>query len=167
MNKLINALLAIFAAFALVGVWSLAPPQESYLSDMEVEAVNWFWAEPQRDASNDGNSMMIGERWFAKGFGVHATTELKVIVPATAKWFITYIGIDDEVGEDVPASVLFTIIGDGAILYESPMMGATDPPRRVYLNVEGISELRLIASDGGDTPNHDHANWANARFISE
>lgn len=166
MNKLLNSILAIFAAFALVGVWSLLPPQETYLSDLDVEVVSWFWAEPQRDASSDGNSLMIGERWFARGYGVHATTELKVAVPSTAKAFITYIGIDDEVGEEVPSSVQFLITGDGAAMYESPIMSATDPPRRVFLNVEGVSELRLIATDGGDSPNHDHANWANARFVS-
>ncbi|MDP8242772.1 MAG: NPCBM/NEW2 domain-containing protein [Candidatus Hinthialibacter antarcticus] len=167
MKNALSPLLAVLAAFALVGAWSLLPPQDVFISDLEVEVVSWYWAEPQRDASTDGNSLMIGERWFARGYGVHAATELKVPVPSTAKAFITYIGIDDEVGEEVPSSVQFIIIGDGATLYESPMMVATDPPRRVYLNVEGIAELRLIATDGGDSPNHDHADWANARFLSD
>lgn len=167
MKNIRHALIAVLAAFAFVGAWSLLPPREIFLSDLDVEVVKWYWEEPKPDQSVDGNSLIIGEQWYARGYGVHAESELKIIVPSTAKSFITYIGIDDEVGEDVPSSVVFRVLGDGAVLYESPIMHAVDPPRRVYLNVEGIAELRLIVTDGGDLPNHDHADWANARFISE
>lgn len=156
---------AVFA-LAAAGAMSLAPAGDVHLADLDVEVADWYWAEPKPDASVDGNSLIIGETWYPRGYGVHAETELRVMTPPGATHFVSYIGIDDEVAEDLPASVQFVIIGDGAVLFESPVMTASDPPRRVVIDVVGIKELRLVANDGGDSPNSDHADWANARFVT-
>ncbi|MBI1390347.1 MAG: hypothetical protein GC154_18065 [bacterium] len=158
-------ILAILGVLAIVGVSALLPPRPVYLSDLKVEVVRYYWANPQRNASVDGNSLIIGEKWYEKGYGVHAETELKVLVPPGYTHFVSIIGVDDEIKDDLPASVQFQLVGDGVILFESPVIRAADAPRRIVVDVSDVEELHLIAKDGGDGPNSDHADWANARFI--
>lgn len=165
LGQVVRWLLAALLLFAGIGVWSQVPSLDQYLSDMDtLTVVSWEWAEPRMDASIDGNSMLIGERFYSKGVGVHANTELAVSVPGGYRYFTADVGVDDEVGEDLPATLSFRVYGDGVVLYESPVMRPQDPARRFFVDIRGVNELRLVCTDMGDGNIGDHGNWAIARF---
>ncbi len=155
--------LAIVMAFVF---WKTFPTRPLYLSDIpELETVVKTWDDPQRDRTIQGNSIIIDEKYYEKGLGVHAKSEIKVPVPPGYTHFTADIGINDEVPDHAPASVRFTLIGDGTVLFESSVIRADMPPKRIFINVEWIAELTLRVDDAEDGENSDHADWANARFI--
>lgn len=158
---------AFLIVLAAIGFWQLLPSMNRYASDIDgLEIVHWEWTEPKMDASCDGNSLIINGKFYSKGIGVHAPTDIRVPVPFGYSHFVCEVGIDDEIADDLPASVQFLILGDGAVLYESPILRAADPPRRVVVPVEGVSSLLLRVNDGGDGNNSDHADWALAHFTN-
>ncbi len=148
--------------------WFLVPAQDIYVSDIdEINVIDFEWKEPQRDQSIDGNSLLIDDKWYHKGLGVHANAEVSLAVPYGYTHFISEVGVDDEVAEDSPASVEFIVIGDGAVLHHTPVLEASMPPYRIYVNVEDISMLNLKVTNAGDTSNSDHADWGDARFVKK
>ena len=122
------------------------------------------WFEPQRDHSVQNNPLIIDEKHYPRGIGVHADSEIEVTVPEGFTHFVADVGVDDEVPEDSPASVIFTVLGDGVVLYESPILRANSPPQRISVNVEGVITLTMKVSMNGDGSNSDHADWGSARF---
>ncbi len=139
---------------------------ELYVSDIQdLNVIKEEWNEMKRDLSVDGNSLIVGEKWYSKGLGVHANSEISLAVPKGYTHFVSEVGVDDEIPEENPGSVVFLLIGDGAILYESPIMRSNMPPRRIHINIEGISELKLIVDEADYGTNSDHADWGNARFV--
>jgi len=159
-------ILAIIVIVLLIALWSLIPARELYVSDIDdLKVIKFEWKEPMRDKTVDGNSLLIDEKWYPKGMGVHANSELSLKVPKGYSHFIADVGVDDEITPDKPASVQFMVLGDGAVLFETPIVKAGMPPRRIYANVEGVEVLTLKVMDGGDGSNSDHADWGNARFV--
>ncbi|RJP23413.1 MAG: hypothetical protein C4527_20120 [Candidatus Omnitrophota bacterium] len=160
-NCLIGSV-AVLLMFSSCGM----PSGEVYVSDIEeLNVLKPGWKEMIRDLSVDGNSLIIGEKWYSKGLGVHANSEISFQTPKGYTHFVAEVGIDDEIPEENPASVIFIVEGDGAVLYESPILKADMPPRRIHVNVEGISELKLIVDEADNGTNSDHADWGNARLV--
>ncbi len=147
-------------------LWNSGPSRAQYVSDMEYNVISFDWGEPKNDTSIDGNALIINEKEYRKGLGVHAACEVSVDVPWGYDHFIAEVGVDDEVPLDSPASVKFIVLGDGAVLWESPVMTSSMPPRRVMVNVEERVQLTLKVTPANDGTNSDHADWANARFVN-
>jgi len=146
-------------------LWDWGPPQPQYISDMEYSVISYEWKEPQLDQSIDGNPLTIHEKHYDKGVGVHAESELSVYVPRGYTHFIAEVGVDDEVKADSPATVKFYVVGDGAVLWESPVLTGVMPPRRVMVNVKERIQLTLKVVPTEDGTHSDHADWGNARFV--
>jgi len=159
--------LALAALVALLGwiLWNSMPARDIYVSDIKEWTINkWEWLGPQRDASVEGRSLMIGEKYYPKGIGVHAASEITVPVPPEYTRFLADVGVDDEIKAGAPSSVVFKVLGDGVVLYESPILKAAMPPYRVDVGVERVHTLTLVVTDASDGTNSDHADWGNARF---
>lgn len=169
MNKTLAIAAAIVVALCAFGVWRWSRPKTLYLSDLrpgqEFVVTSFDWAEPTIDQSIDGNALRIANHIYARGIGTHASTTIEIVVPRGYDRFIAEVGVDAEVPPDGPASVKFLVYGDRAILYESPVMRAMEPPRRIDVWVDEIRELRLVCTDAGDGNNSDHADWADAKFV--
>lgn len=167
MNEFKQLALAMGIALILVlavVAWKSFPSKDVYISDMDFEVVKFEWTQPQRDKSIAGSSMIINEKYYEKGLAMHAHSEANVPVPAGYTHFLAEVGVDDAMKDDAPSSVQFQVLGDGVVLYESPILRASMPAHRVLVNVEWISQLTLVVNDGGDGANSDHADWAGARF---
>lgn len=163
LNKI---LIVIIIILVVLNIMNLLPHQEVYLSDLEeLNILEAEWKDPQRDQSIDNNRLVIDDRHFSKGLGVHAISRIAIDVPSGAKVFQAHVGIDDEVEATSPASVRFSVLGDGAVLWQSPVVGAADPSYRVYVSVEDIAQITLIADPTEDGSNSDHADWGNAKFM--
>jgi hypothetical protein len=64
-------------------------------------------------------------------------------------------------------SIRFQVKYGGQVKFDSGVMRAGDAAKRVDLSLSGVFEIELIATDTGDGNSHDHANWADARFLAE
>ncbi|MEW9515767.1 NPCBM/NEW2 domain-containing protein [Streptomyces tubercidicus] len=56
-------------------------------------------------------------------------------------------------------SVVFQIYRDGTLVADSGPMTVGQPAKRLTADLTGGTELRLVATDGGNGNNSDHADW--------
>jgi hypothetical protein len=137
-----------------------------YLSDRP-----WFlerngWGPVERDQNNgeqprgDGRPISLGGTTFAKGLGVHADSEVRYYLAGACTSFEAVVGVDDEKGSD--ASVVFQVYADGAMVFQSGLMTQGTPPQEIELGMNGVGELRLVVTDGGNGAAGDHASWGDA-----
>ena len=148
-----------------VMVWKSFPFRDLYLTDSsDWEVVSWNWSEPKANATITGASLIVNEIHYEKGIGAHAPTVLKVQTPPGYTHFVADIGVSDEMANNAPSSLIFRVLGDGVLLYESPVIRADMPARRINVNVQWTGEILLEVTDAGDGSNSDHAVWGDARF---
>jgi glucose/arabinose dehydrogenase/endonuclease YncB( thermonuclease family) len=142
------------------------PPTGTYLSDLAWTSATNGWGPVERDKSNgeqaagDGGPITIAGTVYPKGLGVHAASDIRYNLAGSCSTFTASVGIDSEVGPN--GSVIFTVLGDGATLYTSPILRGGSPAQAVNVSVAGKNELALQVSDAGDGNGSDHADWANA-----
>lgn len=145
-----------------------APPPlpDLYLSDLKpVRAANGWNGDPRRDKSIEDNTLTIRGEAFKRGMGVHAPAELVYAVKPEYKRFVAIVGIDDETG--VSGSVRFSLLADDRTLLKTPVLTGDD--ERFSINAElpaGTKQVRLVVDDGGNGIGNDHADWANAGFLT-
>ena len=126
----------------------------------------------ERDRSNggpaagDGGPITLDGVRYASGLGVHAGSEIEVDLAGRYARFTADVGVDDsrvDAGGNRRGSAVFRVYGDGTLLFESGVKRGGDAPDRVDVDVTGVSVLRLVADDAGESgPYHDHADWAGA-----
>lgn len=136
--------------------------------DLESLNLNYFssgWGTTQAGKSIDGNKLTIGNEQFSKGIGTHAPSLALIQLDGKATRFTAQVGVDREVGDK--GSVVFQVIGDGKILFESQRMTGKDAPQAVDISIENVRDLTLNVTDGGDGNAFDHANWVEASITYE
>ena len=136
-----------------------------YLTDLAYAVESFEWMPPEVGKSIDGNPLKIGNTIYSSGLGCHAKTEITVDVPRGMRQFIAEVGVDAEVGADMPATVRFIVEGNGVELAVSEVLRAGELPYQIVADVQGYTILTLIIDDAGDGNRADHADWANARFL--
>ena len=116
-------------------------------------------------AAGDGGPLTIGGRTFSKGFGARATSVIAYDLKGQGILFWTYCGIDDSVGS--AGSAVFQIVADGEVLFDSGVVRGSDPARYSgRLDVRGVHELLLIATDADDGMAQDRADWADPMLLT-
>jgi hypothetical protein len=121
-------------------------------------------AHPYRvNQSQAGGPLQIGGTRFGRGLGVRSRSDLTYELAAGYKAFAAVIGVDAAAGG--AGSVIFRVLGDDKVLYESPVVRGGDEPRAVRVDVSGVLLLRLVVdfADNGDIG--DYADWGNARLL--
>lgn len=107
-----------------------------------------------------GLPLQIAEQRFDKGLGHHANGAITVLLDNEFDRFETQIGVQPCAG----GSVVFRVLVDGALRFESGIRKSGDAPLPVSVPVGGAQELVLEARDAGDGISCDMANWAEARL---
>lgn len=159
-------------ALAADEVWSFATAVEAsgddvYISDMTWVSESNHWGPVERDQSNgeqasdDGAPLTIGGEVFLKGIGAHSPAEIVVSLDGACSTFTAMVGIDAEVGAN--GSSAFLVYGDGDLLYTSPVLEGGDAAHAISVDIDGVTTLRLVTTDGGDTVYYDHTDWGDAR----
>lgn len=115
--------------------------------------------------SGGRHPIRIGETTYPKGLGHHANGKIVVQLNGEYTDFHAHVGVQWQGGRR--GSVVFRILVDGRLSFESNALSDSSPPQRVHLSVAGARELQLIASDGGDGIACDMANWAEARLLRD
>lgn len=145
----------------------------TYLTDL-----NWVgtptngWGPVEQDQSNgetganDGATLSINGLTFARGLGVHANSEVIYNIGGLYQTFKAFIGVDDETCD--AGSVQFEVYTDGTLAYQSPVLNQVDNALPIVVDVNGVSELKLVVNDGGSGGSNpiacDHADWADAKL---
>lgn len=115
------------------------------------------------DAPGDGHPITLNGVIYAEGLGVHAPSDMRFALGGTCSTFSADIGVDDEVGAN--GSVVFLVLVDGQVVFDSGPMTGNTATRRIELDVRGVQELGLLVTDAGDNTYFDHADWAGARLV--
>jgi Domain of unknown function (DUF4347)/NPCBM/NEW2 domain/Glucose / Sorbosone dehydrogenase/Calx-beta domain len=145
-----------------------AGPVLTYLSDLPFTSTNG-WGPVERDRSNgergaaDGNTLKLGSTNYAKGIGTHSNSQINYNLGGNYDSFFAYVGVDDEVFSN--GSVVFQILADGVLLYDSGLMNGLSSTKLANVNVAGKQNLTLIVNDGGNGNSSDHADWADAQLV--
>lgn len=142
----------------------------TYLSDLNWTSAVSGWGPVEKDRSNgeqgatDGHTITLNGVTYAKGLGVHASSDVRFALNGAYKTFAADVGVDDEVGSN--GSVVFQVYADGTLLYDSGILLGSSATNQVSVDVTGKNELRLVVTTAGDNDWYDHADWANARLLS-
>jgi hypothetical protein len=135
---------------------------EIALSRLGLRGMSAEWGRPMADKSIDGNPLRIAGITYASGVGTHAASRLTVLLNGATR-FQASAGVDDETGGK--GSVVFRISGDQKEIWTSGLIKGGAAAVKIDLDVSPYKELCLEVTDGGDGISHDHANWAEARFL--
>ena len=135
-----------------------------WLSELDATSVIQGWGEPQADRSVEGKPMILGGRTFERGLGSHAPGVIRLELDGRVQGFHALVGVDDET--EGRGSVVFRAFGDGSLLHDSGVLRGGDAPKSIDLDLGGLRVLVLVMADAGDGRDHDHADWAEARFTA-
>lgn len=149
-----------------VNIFSDAPTETAYLSDLNWVSASSGWKTVQRDKSVDGNTLTINGETFEKGLGTHAQSEIVYYLDGNHSKFKAKVGVDDEMASDTASSVVFQVWGDDEKLYDSGVMTAADDAKTVDVNIEDVKILRLVVTDSGNGIRNDHGDWGIAKIIA-
>ena len=146
-----------------------APKGSAYLSDLawKTPPANG-WGPVERDRSNgekdsgDGRPLSVDGVVYPKGLGVHARSEVRYALGSRCARFSAVIGLDDEAGDR--GGVIFRVLGDGEVIYESGVVTGKTPAKKLDLDLTGTDELGLQVIESNGDFGYAHADWADARI---
>jgi RHS repeat-associated protein len=140
----------------------LPAAETAYISDLQwQEAYVHFPTERDKSVCYL-NPIKVNGKTYEKGLGSHADTEITIALNGQYDRFASIIGIDDQTAGN--GESIFTVKGDGAVLYDSGVVNATTP-QNININVEGVQTLKLIVTANNGYYGHANADWAEARLI--
>ncbi len=156
------------AAAAVKAGWSFPdsiPAPDVHLADVKPTKATTGWGKVRRDASVEGNPMAIGGLKYARGMGVHATSELVYPLKPAYRLFVATVGIDDEIGKR--GSAVFRVLVDEKEVAKTAQLAGADGHWNIHVAIPaGSRQIRLLVDPGDDGDSYDHANWANAGFVT-
>lgn len=158
-------LLAVFCAFLVMNAFHR---EDIFFTDVMFESMIPSEIESVIDGSASlggvPHALQIHQTYYPRGLGVYTPSEIETRhIPPGYSYFMAEIGVDAQILPGGPAAVIFTVLGDGTVLYESPPLRPGMEPRQVYAPIAGRQKLTLravSAIEGIEVP----VNWALARF---
>ena len=144
-----------------------------YISDKNWKSANSGWRSVQKDRSVENNTItLLGEDGqeveYKKGIGTHATSTIVYdLSEGNYKFFEAYVGVDREMRNSDVSSLSFEVYVDGKKVFDSGVMNSETTRKHVLIPIVGVSELKLVAKDGGNGNGGDHADWADGNLYTE
>ncbi|MCD6351357.1 MAG: NPCBM/NEW2 domain-containing protein [Armatimonadetes bacterium] len=124
-----------------------------------VLGINTAAHAPNREPSR----LRIKDREYDRGLGHHAPGVIVIELDGAFEAFEADVGVQWQ-GHNV-GTVVFRVLVDGEVKFDSGVMHEADPPRQVRVDLAGAQELVLESGDAGDGIICDVADWAEARLI--
>lgn len=149
-----------------------------YLSDLPERDLVAYMSCWKKDTNHLGGPIRIGGKAFARGILLHpAETKAGRLGRVTyeltgplreAKRFTAMVGIDDTMHKYEKGSAGFAVDvhrqGKWQRVWQSGVRKLGQPPLAASVDIAGADRIRLIATDGGDGIQCDHAVWADAKL---
>ncbi|HHY83908.1 MAG TPA: alpha-galactosidase [Verrucomicrobia bacterium] len=148
----------VFLCFAAA---SAIAAEDVWISTLDVSRIEQGWGEARANRSVDNRRLTVAGRVFQRGVGTHANSTIALEVDGNAITLSGSVGVDDETGGR--GSVIFKIEADGKEIWNSGLMRARDAAKDFSLDVQGVKSLVLLALDGGDGIDYDHADWGDLK----
>ena len=152
------------ALLALALILPVRAADTVWLSSLDLTQVSQGWGKAMTNLAVTGKPISIGGVQFSSGVGTHASSRFWIDLGPGAKRFQARVGVDDAAAGS-RGSVAFKVVADGKVLWQSGVMKPGMPAQSVDVSLEGARTMVLLVTDGGDGIDHDHADWADARFI--
>ena len=133
-----------------------------FLDEMDLSGMKTGWRIPKINKSFKETPLSVGNQVYSRGVGTIATSSYLINVNRTGKSFHSKVGVDDSSNES--GSVIFYILGDKKILWESGLMRKGDSAKVADLDIREITKLGLLVSDGNDGNSRDFANWIETKI---
>jgi hypothetical protein len=134
-----------------------------YLSDLTWTSATTGYGTVGKDATVRNLPITLRGVVYTKGLGTHAASTITYNLAGGYTNFISDVGVDDEVNGN--GTVVFQVWADGVKIYDSGLVTGSSPVQSINVSVAGVQQLQLVATNGGDTIDYDHAVWAGARLI--
>ena len=160
MNRTIGASVAAWG-LAIMG----ACAGEVYLTQLDIAKTRQPWREPARDFNLLGKRLSAAGQTYTNGLATHAPSELYVELRG-ARRFRADVAVDDT-GDHPKNRLVFQVIGDGRLLWQSPPLKRGDKPVPADVDVAACKQLLLRVDPWRDGNAGDHADWLNARFVTD
>jgi hypothetical protein len=142
-------------------------PVTTNLSALPWVSATAGWGTVQLNTSIVGNTLTLRGQTYSTGIGTHAASQIVYNLNGAYSNFLSDVGIDDEEIGRGTGHVDFQVIGDGKLLFDSGVLTNTSPIVSLNLNVTGVQQLTLLATNGiANDIDYDHADWAGARLIA-
>lgn len=117
---------------------------------------SWLW---QR------SGMRIGEQRYPHGVTVHGRSSVTIDLNRQCRTYDAYAGLDDlTMGL---GAVRFSLYGDGARLWQSPVVHGGDPAVPVHADISGRGTIRLVVEPAGPFGGATLADWAQSQISCE
>jgi len=133
-----------------------------WLSSLDVSRVEQGWGQAHSNRSVDNRRMRIAGRSFQRGIGTHANSNIPILLDGKGVELSGRAGLDDETNGR--GSVVFQITADGKEIWNSGLMRPGDEAKEFTLDVRGCKSVVLLALDGGDGYDYDHADWGDVKI---
>jgi hypothetical protein len=113
--------------------------------------------------------LRVGATTYSRGIGVHAPAHVVFNIDGAFARFNAEVGMhgvakERKVEPTKVGSCTFVVEGDGAVLYESPVVREGDPPVTIDVAIAGVKQLTLRTTNGGDSNYDDLATWGDAQL---
>ena len=148
-----------------------------YLSDLEWETAEAGYGTVNRDMSSEGHQICLTDEnqkpvVYEKGIGTHAQS--RIVYDVKGKGYTRFksvVGIDYSqypggTGASVNFKVYFNDESSNPV-YESGEMGCGTPGKVLDISIDGTVEKLILVAEQGENNWSDHADWADARFLTE
>jgi alpha-L-fucosidase 2 len=139
-------------------------PSVTYVELSQATTVSCGWGTAGSNCSVEGKPLRIGEAVFDRGIGTHAPSELLFTLDGKSRWLTFYAGVSADMTER--GSVVVQVWLDGQMAYESRALRVKEEPVYVCLPIDGVKQLRVVATDAGDGIAADHLNLGNLRLTT-
>ena len=137
-----------------------------YLSKLKPLETSYGFEAPRFDLTWDNRMIKMNGVYYEHGIGVHGWTTIKYEVPENAVKLLSIIGLSDSILDCDAASVTFEITNEKKeLLYKSCIIDVKTSPKLITVDLKGAKTITLDVTEGGDSRDCDHANWAEAAFI--
>ncbi len=136
------------------------------LEDLDLSNMAVGWGQPVAKKSIDKKPLTMNGVIYENGVGSHAASRFTIDLKGAAKYFKAVVGIDDETSGK-KGSVVFKVYVDKKKVFESSILKVKSPVEKINVDLKNAKRLDLIITDGGDTMDYDHANWADAYIVLE
>lgn len=128
------------------------------------------WRRDARVGPEKG-PLVIGDRSFRRGIGVHSRSELVFAVEPGDRTFQAWIGLDRTARPEQEitdyGAVVFRVLVDGKDAFAPRGMNWQMPAQKIEVSLEGVKELTLLVEPGAGEHVLDRANWGDARILRE
>lgn len=146
-------------------VWNAYSPADVPFADLDFEALEGE-SEPLINIAWDGAPLQIQNKVYPIGLAVETDSLIELrYLPNGYRYFSAEIGVSADEAAGGPNGALFTVLSEGTVLYQSPVMRAGMSPRLVWVPVLDRQTLALKTERAGPDAPQSRAVWGLARFV--